>query len=46
MALAIVLTPEEMSRWREAKDELGYSKDKSAFWKLVDDFLLEVRANG
>ena len=38
VALAIVLTPEEMGRWREAKAELGYSTDKSAFWKLVEDF--------
>jgi hypothetical protein len=46
VALAIVLTPEEMARWREAKAELGYSKDKTAFWKLVEEFLQEVRANG
>lgn len=46
VALAIVLTPEEMARWREAKAELGYSKDKTAFWKLVEQFLQEVRANG
>lgn len=46
VALAIVLTPEEMARWREAKAELGYSKDKTAFWKLVEEFLQEVRING
>lgn len=46
VALAIVLTPEEMMRWREAKAELGYSKDKTAFWKLVEDFMQEIRANG
>jgi ParB-like chromosome segregation protein Spo0J len=46
MALAIVLTPEEMAQWREAKAELGYSKDKTAFWQLVTDYLGEVRANG
>jgi ParB-like chromosome segregation protein Spo0J len=43
IALAIVLTPEEMGQWREAKAELGYSKDKTAFWKLVSDFLEELR---
>ena len=43
VALAIVLTPEEMVQWRKAKAELGYSKDKTAFWKLVGDFLGEVR---
>jgi ParB-like chromosome segregation protein Spo0J len=43
IALAIVLTPEEMAQWREAKAELGYSKDKTAFWKLVSDFLEELR---
>jgi ParB-like chromosome segregation protein Spo0J len=42
IALAIVLTPEEMGQWREAKAELGYSKDKTAFWKLVSDFLEEL----
>jgi ParB-like chromosome segregation protein Spo0J len=46
MALAIVLTPEEMAQWREAKAELGYSKDKTAFWQLVTTYLGEVRANG
>jgi ParB-like chromosome segregation protein Spo0J len=43
VALAIVLTPEEMNQWRQAKAELGFSKDKTAFWKLVEDFLEEVR---
>lgn len=43
VALAIVLTPEEMNQWRQAKAELGFSKDKTAFWKLVKDFLEEVR---
>jgi ParB-like chromosome segregation protein Spo0J len=43
VALAIVLTPEEMAQWRAAKAELGYNKDKTAFWKLVSDFLEEVR---
>ena len=43
VALAIVLTPEELRQWREAKAELGYSKDKTAFWKLVQDFMEEVR---
>lgn len=41
-ALAIVLTPEEMLQWRKAKAELGYSTDKAAFWKLVEDLLEEV----
>lgn len=42
IALAIVLTPEEMLQWRRAKAELGYSTDKAAFWKLVEDLLEEV----
>lgn len=42
IALAIVLTPEEMLQWRKAKAELGYSTDKAAFWKLVEDLLEEV----
>jgi ParB-like chromosome segregation protein Spo0J len=40
--LAIVLTPQEMMRWREAKAEIGFSKDKTALLKLVDDLLEEV----
>jgi hypothetical protein len=43
VALAIVLSPEEMGKWREAKVELGYSTDKAAFWKLVTDLLEEVK---
>lgn len=43
VALAIVLSPEEMAEWRKTKAELGYSKDKTAFWKLVSDFLEEQR---
>lgn len=39
--LAIVLTPEEMTTWRRAKAEIGYSSDKAAFWKLVNDLLEE-----
>lgn len=42
VALAIVLSPEEMGQWRRAKAELGYSTDKAAFWKLVEDLLEEV----
>lgn len=42
--LAIVLEPEELRRWRQAKDELGYSRDKIALMKLVDDFLAEIHA--
>lgn len=42
MALVIVLTPQEMATWRKAKAELGYSTDKTAFWKLVEDLLEEV----
>lgn len=41
--LAIVLEPEELRRWRMAKDELGYSRDKAALLKLVDDYLAETR---
>lgn len=40
--LAIVLEPDEMRRWRQAKDELGYSRDKIALLKLVDNFLAEI----
>jgi hypothetical protein len=40
--LAIVLEPEELRRWRQAKDELGYSRDKIALLKLVDDYLAEI----
>lgn len=42
--LAIVLEPDELRRWRQAKDELGYSRDKIALLKLVDDFLSETHA--
>ena len=42
IALAIVLTPEELMKWRKAKAELGYSTDKAAFWRLVTDLLKEV----
>ena len=42
IALAIVLTPEEVAVWRQAKAEIGYSSDKAAFWKLVEDLLEEV----
>lgn len=42
VALAIVLSPEELKTWRRAKEELGYSTDKAAFWKLVEDLLEEV----
>jgi hypothetical protein len=44
IALPIVLTPQEMMQWRRAKAEIGYSTDKSAFWKLVTDLLEEVAA--
>jgi len=40
--LAIVLSPDEMFQWRRAKAELGYSTDKTAFWKLVTDLLEET----
>lgn len=42
IALAIVLSPQELMTWRRAKAELGYSTDKAAFWKLVEDLLEEV----
>lgn len=44
VALAIVLTPEEVAIWRQAKAEIGYSSDKAAFWKLVEDLMGEVEA--
>jgi hypothetical protein len=40
--LAIVLEPDELRRWRMAKDELGYSRDKIALMKLVDAYLAEI----
>jgi ParB-like chromosome segregation protein Spo0J len=42
VALAIVLSPQELMTWRRAKAELGYSTDKAAFWKLVEDLLKEA----
>ena len=42
IALAIVLSPQELHQWRRAKAEIGYSTDKAAFWKLVTDLLEEV----
>jgi ParB-like chromosome segregation protein Spo0J len=42
IALAIVLSPQELHQWRKAKAEIGYSTDKAAFWKLVTDLLEEV----
>lgn len=42
IALPIVLSPEELGKWRAAKAEIGYSTDKAAFWKLVTDLLEEV----
>lgn len=42
VALAIVLSPQELMTWRRAKAELGYSTDKAAFWKLVTDLLEEA----
>ena len=44
IALAIVLSPQEMLQWRKAKAEIGYSTDKAALWKLVTDLLEEVAA--
>lgn len=38
VALAIVLSPEELPIWRQAKEALGYSTDKAAFMKLVTKF--------
>ncbi len=42
IALAIVLSPQELMQWRKAKLEIGYSTDKSAFWKLVTDLTDKV----
>lgn len=44
VALAIVLTPEEVATWRRAKAELGFSSDKAAFWQLVEDLLEEAES--
>ena len=40
--LAIVLQPEELRRWREAKQQLGLSLDRSALLRLVDHYLEET----
>ena len=37
--LAIVLEPEELKQWREVKQQLGYSRDKTALMKLVIEYL-------
>lgn len=42
--LAIVLEPDEMRDWREAKKQLGYSRDKAALMKLTTEYLNQVRA--
>lgn len=44
--LAIVLSPQEFRLWRQAKDQLGYSTDRSALLKLAQDFLDQVQARG
>lgn len=42
--LAIVLEPDEMRDWREAKKQLGYSRDKAALMKLTTEYLNQTRA--
>ena len=42
--LAIVLEPDEMREWREAKKQLGYSRDKAALMKLTTEYLNQTRA--
>jgi hypothetical protein len=44
--LAIVLSPQEFRLWRQAKEQLGYSTDRSALLKLAQDFLDQVQARG
>jgi hypothetical protein len=44
--LAIVLSPQEFRLWRQAKDQLGYSTDRSALLKLAQDFLDQVQPRG
>jgi hypothetical protein len=44
--LAIVLSPQEFRIWRQAKEQLGYSTDRSALLKLAQDFLDQVQARG
>jgi ParB-like chromosome segregation protein Spo0J len=41
--LAIVLQPEELREWREAKQQMGCSRDKAALMRLVDAYLNETR---
>ena len=40
--LPIVLLPAEMRQWRKAKDQLGYSRDKAAFLKMVEQYLEQI----
>lgn len=42
-ALAIVLTPQELRTWKQAKAEIGYSRDKAALLALAQRFLEEIR---
>lgn len=37
--LAIILEPEEMRVWRQAKEKIGYVRDKAALLKLANDYL-------
>lgn len=38
-ALAIVLQPEELCRWRKVKESLGVAQDRTALLRLVDSHL-------
>lgn len=44
--LAIVLSPQEFRLWRQAKDQLGVSGDRTALLKLAQDYLDQVQTRG
>lgn len=41
MALAIVLTPQELKLWRQTKEDLGFVSDKAALLALIEKFTEE-----
>ena len=41
-ALAIVLTPQELRQWKNAKAQLGYTRDKAALLALIQQYLEQI----
>ena len=41
MALAIVLSPQELKLWRQTKENLGFVSDKAALLALIEKFTEE-----